>query len=64
MINVQEQDTLLTVREVAKALRVDPLTVKRWIGAGVLVAIRLPGGLRSPYRVKQSVVDGILGRGK
>jgi len=35
-------DTLLTVHEVAKRLRVDDTTVRRWITNGTLPAITLP----------------------
>jgi hypothetical protein len=33
---------LLTVQEVAKILKVDPTTVKRWVKLGALEAIALP----------------------
>ena len=35
-------DELLTVSEVAKRLRVDETTVRRWVTNGVLDAISLP----------------------
>lgn len=39
----------LTVAEVAADLRVSPRTILRWVEAGDLVALRLPGGrLRIP----------------
>jgi len=44
---VAKEDTdLLTVREVAKQLRVDDTTVRRWIKNGVLEAITLPTSRR------------------
>ena len=36
---------LLTIREVAHELRVHPRTVKRWIKAGNLQAIKLSAGI-------------------
>ena len=39
---VHDEADLLTVREVAKQLRVDDTTVRRWIKNGVLEAITLP----------------------
>ncbi|HEY0754269.1 MAG TPA: helix-turn-helix domain-containing protein [Ktedonobacteraceae bacterium] len=49
----EDLDELLTVREVAKRLRVDDTTVRRWIKSGALEAITLPHkGKRSAYRIK------------
>lgn len=54
-------DELLTVREVAKLLRVDDTTVRRWIKSGALEAITLPhAGKRSAYRVKRNTIDRLL----
>ena len=36
---------LLTIREVARELRVHPRTVKRWIKAGNLRAVKLSAGI-------------------
>ena len=56
-----ETSTLLTVHEVAKRLRVDDTTVRRWITNGSLPAIRLPHlGKRQGYRILQSEVDKVL----
>ena len=58
---VHEDGELLTVREVAKRLRVDDTTVRRWIKNGVLEAITLPHqGSRQAYRVRRSTVDTLL----
>ena len=38
----EKTEELLTVREVARRLRVDDTTVRRWITSGVLDAISLP----------------------
>jgi excisionase family DNA binding protein len=59
---VAKEDTdLLTVREVAKQLRVDDTTVRRWIKNGVLEAITLPHrGARQAYRIRRSTLDALL----
>ncbi len=58
---VEEMDELLTVREVARRLRVDDTTVRRWIKSGALHAITLPHkGRRQAYRVKKSTLDDLL----
>jgi len=58
---VEEMDELLTVREVARRLRVDDTTVRRWIKSGALQAITLPHkGKRQAYRVKKSTLDVLL----
>ena len=58
---VEDMDELLTVREVARRLRVDDTTVRRWIKSGALTAITLPHkGKRQAYRVKKSTLDALL----
>ena len=58
---VQHDTDLLTVREVAKQLRVDDTTVRRWIKNGVLEAITLPHrGTRQAYRIRRSTLDALL----
>ncbi|MFL5657820.1 MAG: helix-turn-helix domain-containing protein [Ktedonobacteraceae bacterium] len=55
------EEELLTVREVARRLRVDDTTVRRWIKSGALAAITLPHkGKRQAYRVKKSTLDKLL----
>lgn len=57
----EKKDELLTVREVARRLRVDDTTVRRWIKSGALEAITLPHrGKRQAYRVKRSTLDVLL----
>ncbi len=51
---------LLTTSEVAEALRVDSATVRRWIAAGTLPAVRLPSG---QSRITREVLDDLLRRG-
>ena len=56
-----DEADLLTVREVAKQLRVDNTTVRRWIKNGALEAITLPHrGTRQAYRIRRSTVDALL----
>ena len=56
-----EESQLLTVEEVARRLRVDETTVRRWIKSGVLEAITLPHrGKRNVYRIRKSTLDAIL----
>ncbi|MBX5448491.1 helix-turn-helix domain-containing protein [Thermogemmatispora sp.] len=52
---------LLTVREVARQLRVDDTTVRRWIKTGVLEAITLPHrGRRQAYRIRRATLEAML----
>jgi excisionase family DNA binding protein len=52
---------LLTVREIAQAVRVDETTVRRWIKNGVLDAVTLPHqNKRMAYRIKQATLDALL----
>ena len=54
-------ETLLTVREVAKRLRVDEATVRRWIKNGTLEAVTLPHpGTRQQHRIRQGTLDALL----
>jgi len=58
---VMVEEELLTVSEVARRLRVDDTTVRRWIKSGALEAITLPHkGKRQAYRVKKSTLDKLL----
>ena len=58
----EKREELLTVREVARRLRVDDTTVRRWIKSGALEAITLPHrGKRQAYRIKRSTLDTLLG---
>jgi len=61
MIIGRELPDLLTVQEVARHLRVDDTTVRRWIGAGSLEAVVLPHlRKRQAYRIKRDVLDALL----
>ena len=56
-----ENKELLTVYEVAHALRVDDTTVRRWIKNGVLEAVALPHkNTRQAYRVKRATLERLL----
>lgn len=52
--------TLLTVPEVAAQLRVDPATVRRWITAGTIPAVKVG---RS-YRVEADQVRAVIDRSR
>jgi excisionase family DNA binding protein len=57
----EKKEELLTVHEVARRLRVDDTTVRRWVKNGALEAITLPHrGKRQAYRIKQSTLDTLL----
>lgn len=52
---------LLTVAEVARILRVDDTTVRRWVKQGILEAVVLPhASERQAYRVRRSTLDKLL----
>lgn len=54
-------EELLTVPEVARRLRVDESTVRRWIKSGAIEAITLPHrGFRQIYRIRKSTLDRLL----
>lgn len=54
-------DELLTVHEVAQALRVDDTTVRRWLKNGAMQAVSLPHvGKRMAYRIKKATLDTLL----
>jgi excisionase family DNA binding protein len=56
-----EQSDLLTVHEVARRLRVDDTTVRRWIKTGAMEAITLPHrNQRQAYRIRKSTLDALF----
>jgi excisionase family DNA binding protein len=58
----ESREELLTVHEVARRLRVDDTTVRRWIKSGAMEAIALPHkGKRQAYRVKKTTLEALLG---
>jgi len=53
---------LLTVSEVARLLRVDDTTVRRWVKQGVLEAVVLPHvHERQVYRIRRETLNKLLG---
>ena len=49
------------IAEVAKRLRVDTTTVRRWISIGALDAVILPHrGKRQAYRIRERTLDKLL----
>jgi excisionase family DNA binding protein len=53
----QGEHALLTVGEVAKILRCDDTTVRRWVKQGVLEAVILPHtNARQVYRIKRETL--------
>lgn len=55
-----ESDPLLTVKEVAERLRLNPRTILRWIQTGKLHAIGF-GSDRAGYRIRASEIELLLG---
>jgi excisionase family DNA binding protein len=58
-----EQDSLLTVAQVAERLQATPDTVRRWLRDGRLQGIRL-GGTRLGYRVAESELQRFVNSGR
>jgi excisionase family DNA binding protein len=53
---------LLAVSEVARILRVDDTTVRRWVKQRVLEAVILPHiSERQAYRIKRETLNRVLG---
>jgi excisionase family DNA binding protein len=60
-LSQEEHDALLTVNEVARRLRVDATTVRRWIAMGILEVVILPHyGKRQSYRIQQRTLEQLL----
>ncbi|GHO77034.1 hypothetical protein KSD_48050 [Ktedonobacter sp. SOSP1-85] len=52
---------LLTVSEVARILRVDDATVRRWVKQGTLEAVVLPHvNAHQAYRIKREALNKVL----
>jgi excisionase family DNA binding protein len=54
-----DSDRLLTVREVAERMKVNEVTVQRWLRAGRLKGMR-PGGTRMGWRIPESELRRFL----
>lgn len=60
-VEEKQEDELLTVREVAEALRVNETTVRRWLNCGIMACVFLPtDGQYKSYRIKRSTLEQIL----
>jgi len=61
MASEPQTSDLLTVSEIAKILRVDDTTVRRWVKQGVLEAVVLPhAGRRQGYRIRRETLNKLL----
>ena len=55
---------LLKIEEVARIIRVDETTVRRWVKNGTLEAVELPHfGSRTAYRIKRETLEHVLKTG-
>jgi len=50
-------DELLSTREVAQLLHKNVLTIRRWIDAGKLPAVRLPGRGGGEWRIRRRELE-------
>lgn len=55
-----KDEDLLTVSEVARILRVDDTTVRRWANNGDLEAVKLPGKSRHQLRIRRAAVYALF----
>jgi excisionase family DNA binding protein len=56
---VDSSDQLLTVREIAERVKVNDVTVQRWLRSGRLKGMR-PGGRRTGWRIAESELRRFL----
>jgi excisionase family DNA binding protein len=49
----------LTIKEAAVIFSVHPITIRRAIHKGFLIAIRVGNGSRSPYRISRKSIEAI-----
>ena len=56
------EEQVLTVAEVAKRLRIHPVTLRGWLKAGKVRGVRL-GGSRAGWRIPASEVARVLAQG-
>jgi excisionase family DNA binding protein len=52
-------EEILTVPQLAKQLRVNEYTIRRWIHRGLLDAEKIIEGKRHRYRIKQSALASL-----
>jgi excisionase family DNA binding protein len=55
---MEQLPALMTIREVASALRLNRETVRRWIAEGRISAVPMPG---RAVRIRREVVEQMLG---
>ncbi|HZS78234.1 MAG TPA: helix-turn-helix domain-containing protein [Ktedonobacteraceae bacterium] len=55
----QQDEQMLTVKQVAQRINVDEATVRRWIQAGELRAVNI-GRIRPEYRIRPSDLDEFI----
>jgi excisionase family DNA binding protein len=56
------EEEVLTVAEVAKRLRVHPVTLRAWLKAGKVHGVRM-GGTRAGWRIPAAEVERVLRQG-
>ncbi|GCE17665.1 helix-turn-helix domain-containing protein [Dictyobacter kobayashii] len=59
----EAEESMLTVKQIAKKMTVDEKTVRNWILKGDLQAFNI-GGRRPEYRIKPSDFEDFLNRKK
>jgi excisionase family DNA binding protein len=53
------QQEFYSIKEVASIFAVHEITIRRALKKGYLVAIRIGGGKRSPYRISKKEIEAI-----
>ena len=56
-MNIKQE--FISIKEVAVIFGVNPITIRRAIRKGYIIAIRIGGGARSPYRISKRSLDDI-----
>jgi Helix-turn-helix domain len=53
------ESEFLTIKETAVIFSVHPITIRRALRKGFLIAIRVGNGPRSPYRISRKSIEAI-----
>lgn len=53
------ESEFLTIKEAAVIFSVHPVTIRRALQKGFLIAIRIGSGKRSPYRISRKSIEAI-----
>lgn len=53
------ESEFLTIKETAVIFSVHPITIRRAVHKGFLIAIRVGNGPRSPYRISRKSIEAI-----